>query len=155
VAERAGVSIGSFYQYYPNKQALLVALHQRHRDVLLSSGTNILTEFKDESLRNAIARLVRGIIASHLDSGGLHRSVTQEVPRAFAEPTIHDLVFSLLEDHRTEIGVTDLQLASYLFCVSAKAVIHDALGERPHDLRNGKIESGLVRMLANYLAQSR
>src|SRR6187551_361893 len=30
VAERAGVSVGTLYQYYPNKQALLHAVLQRH-----------------------------------------------------------------------------------------------------------------------------
>jgi AcrR family transcriptional regulator len=32
VAERAGVSIGTLYQYYPNKQSLLFALLEQHRD---------------------------------------------------------------------------------------------------------------------------
>ena len=32
VAELAGVSIGSLYQYFPNKDALLVALEERHLD---------------------------------------------------------------------------------------------------------------------------
>jgi AcrR family transcriptional regulator len=30
VADRAGVSVGTLYQYYPNKQALLYAVLQRH-----------------------------------------------------------------------------------------------------------------------------
>lgn len=30
VAERAGVSVGTMYQYYPNKQALMFAIVQRH-----------------------------------------------------------------------------------------------------------------------------
>lgn len=30
VAERAGVSVGTMYQYYPNKQALLFAIVERH-----------------------------------------------------------------------------------------------------------------------------
>ncbi len=30
IAESAGVSIGSIYQYFPNKRAIFVALHERH-----------------------------------------------------------------------------------------------------------------------------
>ncbi|HEY5958755.1 MAG TPA: TetR/AcrR family transcriptional regulator [Polyangiaceae bacterium] len=32
VAEAAGVSIGSLYQYFPDKQAIYMALHDRHVD---------------------------------------------------------------------------------------------------------------------------
>src|ERR1051325_2320115 len=32
IAEAAGVSIGSLYQYFPDKQAIFRALHQRHVD---------------------------------------------------------------------------------------------------------------------------
>ncbi|MFM0668163.1 TetR/AcrR family transcriptional regulator [Paraburkholderia sediminicola] len=32
VAERAGVSVGTIYQYYPNKESLLYAVLQRHLD---------------------------------------------------------------------------------------------------------------------------
>lgn len=36
IAERAGVSIGSLYQYFPNKEAILVALIRRERELLVS-----------------------------------------------------------------------------------------------------------------------
>jgi AcrR family transcriptional regulator len=35
VAQRAGVSIGSLYQYFPGKDALIVALIRRERDAFL------------------------------------------------------------------------------------------------------------------------
>lgn len=34
VAERAGVSVGTMYQYFPHKQALLYALNERYLDML-------------------------------------------------------------------------------------------------------------------------
>ena len=34
VAERAGVSVGTMYQYFPNKQALIYALNERYLDAL-------------------------------------------------------------------------------------------------------------------------
>jgi AcrR family transcriptional regulator len=34
VAERAGVSVGTMYQYFPNKQALVYALNERYLDAL-------------------------------------------------------------------------------------------------------------------------
>lgn len=34
VAERAGVSVGTMYQYFPNKQALIYALNERYLEVL-------------------------------------------------------------------------------------------------------------------------
>src|SRR5580693_4678750 len=34
VAERAGVSVGTMYQYFPNKQALLYAVTGRYLDIV-------------------------------------------------------------------------------------------------------------------------
>ncbi len=35
VAERAGVSVGTMYQYYPNKQALLYTVLEEHLTALM------------------------------------------------------------------------------------------------------------------------
>lgn len=34
VSERAGVSVGTMYQYFPNKQALIIALNERYLNTL-------------------------------------------------------------------------------------------------------------------------
>jgi len=57
VAETAGVSIGSLYQYFPNKLALVEAILQRHFDAVLSA------------LRSADERTSRGERIEGLISG--------------------------------------------------------------------------------------
>lgn len=58
VAERAGVSIGTLYQYYPDKQAILVALIRRERAALLAELRAIPEEAGD-ALGEMIAASIR------------------------------------------------------------------------------------------------
>ncbi len=57
VAEIAGVSIGSLYQYFPNKDALIVALHRRHAQQMHAVMTAALEGSRQGSLRASLARL--------------------------------------------------------------------------------------------------
>ena len=63
IAERAGVSIGTLYQYFPDKHAILVALIRREREGLLTelraireSGEGVLQQMVDASIRHQFAR---------------------------------------------------------------------------------------------------
>ncbi len=73
VAERAGVSIGSLYQYFPNKDALTAALIERETGSLLSDVADASSEaLCHEALRRMIKAAVthqmrRPILARVLD----------------------------------------------------------------------------------------
>lgn len=73
VAEVAGVSIGSVYQYFPNKLALVDAIRRRHFDDVLA----VLQRAHDR--RASAGRLVEGLIgdliAAHRDHPSLHRAL--------------------------------------------------------------------------------
>jgi AcrR family transcriptional regulator len=83
VAERAGVSIGSLYQYLPNKEALLVALAERHLDdagARLGPHLAALAdaELDAEALAEAFVDLA---IDLNDDPAGLHHLLFTAAPR--------------------------------------------------------------------------
>ena len=57
VAERAGVSVGSLYQYFPNKQALIIALNARYLDTLAQRVEATCTAMAGQPAAKMVAAL--------------------------------------------------------------------------------------------------
>jgi AcrR family transcriptional regulator len=83
IAERAGVSVGSLYQYYPNKDAILVALVQRHLDEGVAALSPVLEELgaARPSLEEGLRRMVVAMVELHRERPALHRVLFEEAPR--------------------------------------------------------------------------
>jgi AcrR family transcriptional regulator len=58
VALRAGVSVGTLYQYFPNKSALLQAALRRHLDEVTTAVELVCEEKKDRTLREMVTALI-------------------------------------------------------------------------------------------------
>jgi AcrR family transcriptional regulator len=88
VAETAGVSIGSLYQYFPNKLALIEAVRRRHFDEVLA----VLRAAADERMtrRQRVEALVDGMIAVHGRYPAAHRVLLEESPRGADSRGVHD-----------------------------------------------------------------
>jgi AcrR family transcriptional regulator len=62
VAAAASVSIGSLYQYYPNKDAIIVGLAERHIDSITKQFIAMINEFRSE--RRPIAEVVPALLGA-------------------------------------------------------------------------------------------
>jgi AcrR family transcriptional regulator len=83
VAARAGVSIGSLYQYFPSKQAILVALLEDHLKGLRPVIERSLQELADPGIpfAEAMRRMFTGLLELHRDADPrLQRVLGEEVP---------------------------------------------------------------------------
>ena len=68
-----GVSVGSLYQYFPNKEALVAALVARHNREMLQLLRDALTEMGSRDLATVMRELVRAMVDAHLVDPALHR----------------------------------------------------------------------------------
>ena len=79
IAARAGVSIGSLYQYFPNKEALVHALIERHDAAMWSVFTHHATAAIGRPFAVAIPTIIDALFAAHLVDPELHRVVHQQI----------------------------------------------------------------------------
>jgi AcrR family transcriptional regulator len=133
IAERAGVSIGSLYEYFPNKDALLVALMERH----IAEGEAILNEAGAEALRPerplraGLEQLVGAMIALHVRERRLHRVLFEEVPVPTrvrcrleeVEGRVRQRLADFLRDHE-EVTAPDPELAAAILVQTVEALTH-------------------------------
>jgi AcrR family transcriptional regulator len=158
VAQQAGVSVGSLYQYFPNKQALLAALHNRHALQMAESLEAILAAPGDGGLRGEVQRLVRGAMAAHELEPQLHLLLEKERP-FFEEHNevgtdIHRHIRRLLADHSQEVGHRDLALAAWMTMRMTESLVHSAVLHPPRQLEAKQVEGAIVDAICAFLFYS-
>jgi AcrR family transcriptional regulator len=160
IAAMAGVSVGSLYQYFPNKEALVAALVARHNRQMLELLRNALKEVASLDLATALRELVRAAVDAHLVDSALHRIFAEQVPRMGQLAKIDALqqetflmVRAYLEERRGEISVPDLDSATSICVTAVEALTHEFVINRPGALdgdRDRFIDE-VTRLIVGYL----
>jgi AcrR family transcriptional regulator len=71
VAQRAGVSVGTLYQYYPNKQALLFAVLENHLTNVMATVEAACESACHEPLAEMIREMVEAFVDAKMDRGDI------------------------------------------------------------------------------------
>jgi len=69
VARRAGVSIGTLYQYFPNKSSLLQAVLRRHLDGVATAVEHVCQEQKGNALAEMATALIEAFLEAKIGDG--------------------------------------------------------------------------------------
>ena len=161
IADEAGVSIGSLYQYFPSKEALVAAVIDRHHEELMQVARGTLAQVAALPLEQAVRKLVTVAIAAHRVDPKLHRVLAEQIPRTGRLRNVelfnrenYTLFRTYLEGHRDEIRAVDLELAAFICVTSIEAVTHRAVLHHPEVLseqRSGALVEEATRLLVRYL----
>ncbi len=158
IAQAAGVSIGSLYQYFPTKAALVAAVIERHIGSMMDLVRASLARVAHLPLREAARELVRVMIEAHRIEPKLHRVLVEQIPRVGSMEQIGrvdeeamTLVRAYLEAHRDEIGVDDLDMASFLAVSCVEAMTHAAVLRRPELLSEPRFVDEVAALVVRYL----
>jgi len=161
IAETAGVSIGSLYQYFPSKEALVAAVIDRHNQDVMRVVRAALADVAAQPVEAAVRRLVAVAIQAHRIDPRLHRVLAEQIPRTGRLKDIetfnreaHALFLAYLESHRADIRVRDLELAAFLCASSIEAIAHNAVlhrGEALSDEATEALVGEATRMVIGYL----
>jgi AcrR family transcriptional regulator len=112
VAERAGVSIGSIYQYFPNNDALTLALIAKFEHELLETVGKAADAGRGRGLQTALNLFVRALLEAHGRRAELNRLLEAQeerlgrrLPDHRAVRELNRILRSLLVENRAELSV--------------------------------------------------
>ncbi len=158
VAEAAGISVGSLYQYFPNKDSLIMALHERHVREVHSAFVRDMDNPRQRPLKEAVGEMIHLALEAHRVDPLLHKVLESEVPHLLqhahgkgVEADFHAALLAFASRYKAEITVQNLSLAAFVVGQIVHVLVHSAVIDPPPDLDVGAIEGETVRAVCAYL----
>jgi AcrR family transcriptional regulator len=157
IAETAGVSIGSVYQYFPDKRALFTALHQRHIEQVDGEIARRIAESTESSLDSLVLSLVDGMVELHAADPELAELLQSEVAHsaegAPAFPVrVHDALRAAIAPHARSFGRRiDLNTRAFVVANMLDALGHSIVLRRPRGLSLEQAKRESCRAILAYL----
>jgi AcrR family transcriptional regulator len=159
VATVAGVSPGSLYQYFPDKASLVAAIvegiskrevaFQLEHFARLSPGA---------TLAQALQHVLQGVVVFQRHEGPLMRRGFEALQHLGRYAALSNRVAEvsgglrlLLEAHRDEVTVKDLELATHVLVNAIHSLTHDGVLARPASLDDDTLVRELMRLSMGYL----
>lgn len=141
IADEAGVSVGSLYQYFPNKDALLVALTTRHIEDTTAGLADLLSGMDLETGFDAIFRAVVDFLVEQHELDELHLLVMHRAPRTHEITVELDRARSQLVDVTSQLLMPRIEdprrrgLIARMVVATIDASVHDVILRQPKGKR--------------------
>ena len=151
IAERAGVSIGTLYQYFEDREAILAAMGQRQAETTRERITNIILESPD---RGSVRAIVKAIMSGIAGSPATRIALSDALFRTRGESVLseqHAMFFDSLSGRR-DFGFEMTKETAFVLTHAVICLLRSAAAEPELELAPDALEDELVLLLDSYLA---
>ncbi len=160
IAEAAGVSVGSLYQYFPGKEALVAALVERHVEEMTKIIDEAMERVNLLPLKDAVQLIVSLMLRAHSVDPKLHKVLIEQVPRIGRLERVHDIEARVarmargyMDAHKGEIRPVNLDLAATVVVQTIEALTHAAVVQQPERIVDDALAAEICEMILRYLAK--
>jgi len=129
VAELAGVSIGSLYQYFPSKDALIVELIRRERAELSSHIVEVIEQHDAPDLKEKLKHIIQAAVQHQLSRPQLARTLefaSEIIGKDTEESKLQHELETIISDLFMCCGISHAQTAAQDVIALSKGMINAA-----------------------------
>lgn len=160
IAERAGVSIGSLYQYFADKEAIIEAIAERERDQIIATILRSLGRKEATDLESRVRDVIRTIIGAFVRRKRARRIVITSMMRRWqtsSERQGADIVAQFLvdtaDDHKDMRQRRATPVSAFVLTRALMGPIRAAVIEDSPFLESREFEDELVRMVLSFVRE--
>jgi AcrR family transcriptional regulator len=154
IAAAAGVSIGTVYQYFPNKDAIFSELLRMQLDAVLEASMRALAAVEGGGLEAHVRAVVRAFLTTKAKNPRLHRALKTQLGRLDGHRMAkalrsrsQDMTKGLLFAHPEEVTAADVDRAAFLVVHGVEGVIDGMLAESPALLSDPAMTEAVTAMV--------
>ncbi|MFL1540650.1 TetR/AcrR family transcriptional regulator [Acinetobacter baumannii] len=129
VAELAGVSIGSLYQYFPSKDALIVELIRRERAKLSTHIVEAIQQHEAADLKEKLKLIIQAAVQHQLSRPQLARTLefaSELIGKDIEERELQHELETIISDLFIHFGISHAQTAAQDVIALSKGMINAA-----------------------------
>ena len=154
IAEVAGVSIGSLYQYFPDKRAIFTALHDGHVDDVRQVIEQTTSACASATMEEFTRELVNGLVNVHTEFGELHEVVSSSVPESalgFKNALHHTFGRVLSRADQERYSLDERERMLFVLPRMVESLVHGAAHQARADLSRDGAGSEAIRTVLVYV----
>nr|WP_240962995.1 TetR/AcrR family transcriptional regulator [Antrihabitans stalactiti] len=155
IAEEAGISPGSLYQYFPNKDAIIATIVAEFADGLASRAAQQMSTLMGDQPEVVVPTMINAVLEALAERRHVVRALVEQVPgrrgQALAglESRVADLTRGYLTNRRELLGDTDPAAAAWLLTQTATSLSIRYVLDEP-DISQKTFVTELSKMVLGY-----